>query len=60
MPNQFADRELQAKLLRETHELNKRRTAIESSIKAVDAASKLRMENEARAGILKRINTASV
>jgi hypothetical protein len=45
--NQFADRELQARLLRETRELNERRIKIESSIKAVDAASKLRIENGA-------------
>jgi AmiR/NasT family two-component response regulator len=43
----FADRELQARLLRETHELDKKRLDLESAIKAVDAASKLRMENAA-------------
>lgn len=51
MSNQFADKELQAKLLRETYELNKRRIEIESSIEAVDAASYLRIEKEARRDI---------
>jgi len=34
------------RLLRETHELNERRLKLESAIRAVDAASKLRLEND--------------
>jgi len=43
----FADRELEARLLRETHELSERRLKLESAIRAVDAASKLHMEKAA-------------
>jgi hypothetical protein len=46
----FADRELQAKLLRETYELNElneRRLKLESAIRAADAASKLHLEKAA-------------
>ena len=43
----FADRELQARLLRETHELNERRLKLESAIRAADAASKLHLEKAA-------------
>jgi hypothetical protein len=43
----FADGELQARLLRETHELNEKRLKLESAIRAVDAASKLRLEQAA-------------
>jgi phosphatidylserine/phosphatidylglycerophosphate/cardiolipin synthase-like enzyme len=43
----FADRELQARLLRETYELNERRLKLESAIRAVDAASKLHLEKAA-------------
>jgi hypothetical protein len=43
----FADRELQARLLRETHELNERRLKLESAIRAADATSKLHLEKAA-------------
>ena len=43
----FADSELQAGLLRETHELNERRLKLESAIRAADAASKLHLEKAA-------------
>jgi hypothetical protein len=43
----FADRELQARLLRETHELYERRLKLESAIRAADAASKLHLEKAA-------------
>jgi hypothetical protein len=43
----FADGELQARLLRETHELNDKRLRLESAIRAVDAASNLRLEQAA-------------
>ena len=43
----FADRELQARMLRETHELNERRLKLESAIRAADAANKLHLEKAA-------------
>jgi hypothetical protein len=43
----FPDRELQARLLRETRELNERRLKLESAIRAADATSKLQLEKAA-------------
>lgn len=49
----FADKELQAKLLREIQELYEKRGKLEADIRAVDAQSKLRMEK----GALTEIDT---
>jgi hypothetical protein len=43
----FADTEVQARLLREMRELYEKRGALEAGIRAVDAATKLRIEKEA-------------
>ena len=43
----FADKEVQARLLREIQELYEKRGKLEADIRAVDAVSKLRMEKAA-------------
>lgn len=43
----FADTELQARLLQEIRELYEKRGKLEAGIRAVDAATKLRIEQEA-------------
>ena len=43
----FAEREVEARLLRETHDLSERRLKLESAIRAVDAANKIHMEKAA-------------
>ena len=47
----FADKELQAKLLREIQELYEKRGKLEADIKALEARSKLRMEKAALSDI---------
>jgi hypothetical protein len=47
MSTPFADRELQARLLQETYELNERRLKLESAIRAADAARKIYLEKAA-------------
>ena len=47
MPSPVADRELQARLLREIHALNERRLKLESDIRALDTASNLHIEKAA-------------
>ncbi|MPZ78225.1 MAG: hypothetical protein GEU77_17075 [Deltaproteobacteria bacterium] len=43
----FADKEVQARLLKEIQELYEKRGKLEADISAVDAVSKLRMEKAA-------------
>jgi hypothetical protein len=47
MPSTVADRELQARLLKEIHALNERRLKLESDIRALDVARNLHMEKGA-------------
>ena len=47
MPTTVADRELQARLLKEIHALNERRLKLESDIRALDTARNLHMEKGA-------------
>jgi hypothetical protein len=44
----FADREFQARLLREIQEVNAKKRKLEEDIRTVDAVSKLLIDNAAR------------
>jgi hypothetical protein len=47
MPSTFADRELQARLLREIQALNERKLKLESDMRALETASILHLEKAA-------------
>jgi hypothetical protein len=47
----FADREFQARLLREIQEVNAKKRKLEEDIRTVDAVSKLLIDNAARQDI---------
>jgi hypothetical protein len=47
----FADREFQARLLREVQEVNAKKRKLEEDIRTVDAVSKLLIDNAARQDI---------